>query len=74
LKKVLPGSHIRFQLSAGEESSGLCKAGGSTETHGPDLINFRATAPYFYGAILLRAIKSKIIVVLVLHRHRGGRM
>jgi hypothetical protein len=23
-----------------------------------------ATAPYFYGSILLRAIKSKIIVVL----------
>jgi hypothetical protein len=27
-------------------------------------VNMKATAPYFYGSILLRAIKSKIIVVL----------
>jgi hypothetical protein len=30
------------------------------ETAGPPM----ATAPYFYGSILLRALKSKIIVLL----------
>ncbi len=53
------------QLRSSTEQQGLNteQHGLSIEQHGLN-IEHRATAPYFYGSILLRAIKSNIIVVL----------